>query len=192
MAMPDSFGAKDSTGSQYGGSVVGVACSQLLAARQHLRVGVLPPLTLSLLCLQHLCCSEDCSHWGAAFFGRLQSLQLARDWRPAGLVTESGSCCSCKGPARLCFLQSVRNLTAFQSRHLGSLLLGELPVAKAWWPWQRLRNGAGSRMPGADIHASLIAEGTSTQVGLIAEGTHAPEGGGSAQRAAAAGSGGRH
>ena len=54
--------------------MVGVACSQLPVATQHPRLGPLLPLTLSLLCLQHHCCSEDCSHWGAASFGRLQSL----------------------------------------------------------------------------------------------------------------------
>ena len=55
--------------------MVGAACSQLLLARHHLQLGLLLPLTLPLLC-QHHCCSEACSQSGAAFFGRLQSLQL--------------------------------------------------------------------------------------------------------------------
>ena len=41
-------------------------CSQLLLAWQKQGLGLLPPLPLLLLCMQHHCCSEACSHWGEA------------------------------------------------------------------------------------------------------------------------------
>ena len=163
--------------------MVGVPCSQLLMARQHLQLRPLPCLTLSLLCIQHHCCGDDCSHWVAAFFGCLQSLQLARDWRPASLGTGSSSCCSCDCGARHYLLQLVRNLTASKKWHVGGLLLRVVPISEGSpsGHGSACKMGAGSYMPGTGMQASLIAEGT-----------HAPEDGGSARRAAAAGSGGRH